>query len=71
MNKIELTEYQVIYEWNTMEIESSSTRLGISSYPDGEVEIECTLGFNHESGSIILNQDELKKVIAFLQTKVK
>jgi hypothetical protein len=69
MSKITINEYKSIPEWNNMEIKGKWSTWGISSYPDGDVEIECASG--HGSENLILNQDELKQFIAFLQTKIK
>ena len=69
MTKIKITTYEYNPDWNTLEIEQKFSNWAVSSYPDGEVEIECNT--QNESSSFHLNQDELKQFIAFLQTKVK
>ena len=69
MSRIKINEYEFTPEWNSMEIKGKWSTWGISSYSDGDVEIECASG--HGSEQLILKQDELKQFIAFLQTKVK
>lgn len=56
-------------EWNSMSISGKWSTWNITGYSDGDVEIECETsdGSNH----LILNQDELKRVIEFLQFKLK
>lgn len=69
MTKIKSKIYESNPEWNSLEINQNWSNWHISSLPNGEVEIECYT----ENGSehLFLNQDELKQVIAFLQTKLK
>jgi hypothetical protein len=69
MTKIKITTYESNPDWDTLEIEQKFSNWDVSSYLDGDVEIECNT--QNESSSLILNQDELKQFIAFLQTKVK
>jgi hypothetical protein len=53
-----------------MVIEQRWSTWNVSSHSNGDVEIECHTDQNG-SEHLILNQDELKQFIAFLQTKVK
>jgi len=70
MPKIELKTYEDLPEWNSMEIKNPWSTWVIDSYPEGAVEIRCYDNVTSPK-VVILNQDELKQVIAFLQTKVK
>ena len=70
MTNIKLNTYESNPEWNSMEIFRKHNNWHISSYSDGDVEIECHTDHNG-SEVLILNQDELRQVIAFLQTKLK
>ena len=70
MTKIKSKIYKSISEWNSMEIKQTWSTWNISSHPDGDVEIECYTDDNRTE-VLILNQDELRQVIAFLQTKLK
>ena len=67
-NRIIETNYDNT-DWNSMSIQGKWSTWNIDSYPDGDVEIEC----DNSNGSehLILNQDELKQVIKFLQSKIK
>lgn len=58
-----------IKEWNSMSIRCKWSTWNINSYSDGDVEIECETSDGSEH--LILNQDELKRVIEFLQSKLK
>ena len=69
MTKIKINTYESNPEWDNMEIKQRWSTWNVSSHHDGDVEIECNT--QNESSSLILNQDELKQFIAFLQTKVK
>jgi len=55
--------------WETLHIRRKWQSWEIQQCHDGDVEISCegTEGTN----SLFLSQDELKQVIAFLQSKVK
>ena len=69
MERIRLNTYETNPDWNSLEIKSNGETWGISSYTDGEVEIECHYGNGSEH--LILNQDELRVLIDFLQTKLR
>ena len=56
-------------DWNSMSISGKWTNWNITGYSDGDVEIECETSDGSEH--LILNQDELKRVIKFLQSKLK
>jgi hypothetical protein len=66
---ITITNYEFNPELNAMEIKGKWNSLGIISYSDGDVELEFST--SEDTGHIILNQDELKQMIEFLQTKLK
>jgi len=70
MSRIKINTYESNPEWNLLEIKQNWSTWYVSSFVDGDVEIEC---YTDQNGSehLILNQDELKQFIAFLQTKVK
>lgn len=66
-------EIQILHEgheqWETLQVECRFETWQISQHRDGDVEICC----DSSDGTklLFLNQDELKRVIAFLQSKVK
>lgn len=66
--RLEVIKYENKPEWNRLEIKGKWTEWTISSYSDGDVEIEAT--GDDTTKYLILNQDELKQVIEFLQSKV-
>jgi len=70
MSRIQIHNFETKPEWSSLEIKQRWSTWHVSSFVDGDVEIEC---FTDQNGSehLILNQDELKQFIAFLQTKVK
>lgn len=70
MSRIQIHNFETKPEWNSMVIEQRWSTWNVSSHFDGDVEIECHTDQNG-SEHLILNQDELKQFIAFLQTKVK
>jgi hypothetical protein len=70
MSRIQINTYETNPDWNSLEIKQKWSTWGVSSYTDGDVEIECHTDQNG-SEHLVLNQDELKQFIAFLQTKVK
>jgi hypothetical protein len=65
---IEITTFESTPEWNSMTIKQKWSTWNISSYSDGDVEIECDT--DNGSEHLFLNQQELKKFIKFLQSKV-
>ena len=67
--RIQIIKYKNNPEWNVLEINTKNTQWSISSHLDGDVDIEC-YNFNTYGSVLILNQDELKQVIEFLQSKV-
>lgn len=69
MSKINIYTYENNPEWNHLEVAGRYADWSVNSYMDGDVEIECST--NDGSNSLILNQEELKQFIQFLQTKVK
>jgi hypothetical protein len=71
MSRIQINTYESNPEWNLLEIKQNWSTWYVSSFPgNNDVEIQC---YTDQNGSehLILNQDELKQFIAFLQTKVK
>lgn len=68
MERIKTHTYENNPEWNSLEI-NQSCNWHMSSLPNGEVEIACYT--DNGSEHLYLDQNELKQVIAFLQTKVK
>ena len=69
MSKLEITKYETNPEWDRIDIKQTSSEWCIESYLDGDVSIECST--DDGSNTLFLNQDELKQVIEFLQSKVK
>lgn len=67
--RIKIIKYESTPAWDTLEIKSKWSEWAISSDSNNDVEIMCDdLGVS--SNCLILNQDELKQVIEFLQSKV-
>ena len=69
MSKLQITRYEDRPEWDRIEVKNKWADWTIESYSDGDVSIECNIGRGGEC--LILNQEELKQVIEFLQSKVK
>lgn len=67
-DRITETNYD-IKEWNSMSISGKWSTWNVTGHSDGDVEIECETSDGSEY--LILNQDELKRVIEFLQSKLK
>jgi hypothetical protein len=68
MTQIKITRFDSNPQWDNMELKQTYSEWSISSHPDGVVEIECAT--NRSSEQLILNQDDLKQLIQFLQEKV-
>ena len=68
--RLQVIKYEDKPKWDRLEVNDKYDQWTIDSHNDGDVEIEC---FNTSEGSryLILNQDELKQVIEFLQSKLK
>ena len=66
--KIKFIKFENTPEWNSLEINQKWSQWNINSCGDGDVEIECCADNNNVH--LFLNQDELKQVIEFLQSKV-
>jgi hypothetical protein len=69
MSKLEITRYETNPEWDRINIKQKWSEWIIEGCLDGDVEIHCST--DDSSNSLFLNQDELKQVIEFLQSKVK
>ena len=67
--RLQITKYENNPEWDRMDINQKYSDWCIEGHSDGDVEIECFT--NDGSNSLILNQEELKQLIEFLQSKVK
>ena len=60
-------KYQENPQWDRIDIQQELCQWSIKGYPDGDVGIECEfLGIE----TLFLNQDELKQLIEFLQSKL-
>jgi hypothetical protein len=68
MKQIKITRYDFNPQWDTMLIERKWSKWEVMSYSDGDVEIECIT--DDGSSTLILNQDDLKQLIQFLNEKV-
>ena len=64
-----VTKYQDHPEWDRIDIKQKHSEWSIDSCHDGDVEIHCCSDDN--AYSLFVNQDELKQLIEFLQSKVK
>lgn len=67
--RLEVIKYDNKPEWNRLEVNNCDDQWTINSCSDGDVSIEC---FNTSDGTkcLYLNQNELKQVIEFLQSKI-
>jgi hypothetical protein len=67
--KFAVIKYQDHPEWDRIDIEQKWSEWIIEGCLDGDVEFSC---HSNDSGinSLFLNQDELKQVIEFLQSKI-
>jgi hypothetical protein len=66
--RFKVTKYEDRPEWDRIDIQQELSQWSIRGYSDGDVGIEC--GFLGTE-TLFLNQDELKQLIEFLQSKVK
>jgi hypothetical protein len=65
--RFKFTKYEGKPEWDRIDIQQELSQWSIRGYSDGDVGIECAfLG----TETLFLNQDELKQVIEFLQSKL-
>jgi hypothetical protein len=65
--RFKFTKYEGKPEWDRIDIQQELSQWSIRGYSDGDVGIECVfLG----TETLFLNQDELKQVIEFLQSKL-
>ena len=64
-----VTKYEDRPEWDRIDIKQKWSDWTIDGCHDGDVEIAC---HTNDSGahSLFINQDELKQLIEFLQSKV-
>jgi hypothetical protein len=67
--EIKINKFESTPEWNSMEIKGKWNSMEISSDSDGIIELEFST--SEDRGSVFLDQDELKQLIEFLQTKVR
>ena len=65
-----ITKYENNPEWDRIDIKQKWSEWGIEGHLDGDVEFSC---YTNDGGnnSLFVNQDELKQLIEFLQSKVK
>lgn len=63
-----VTKYEDRPEWDRIDIKQKYSEWTIDGCHDGDVEIHCSSDDN--SYSLFVNQDELKQLIEFLQSKV-
>ena len=66
--RFKITKYEDRPEWDRIDIKQKYSEWTIDSCLDGDVEIHCSSDDN--SYSLFVNQDELKQLIEFLQSKV-
>jgi hypothetical protein len=69
MSKLEITRYENNPEWDRIDVKTKWADWTIESYPQDYVSIVCNIGRGPEH--LFLDQEELKQVIEFLQSKVK
>lgn len=69
MSKLEITRYENNPQWDRIEVKNKWADWTIESSSDSDVSIECNTGRGGEC--LILDQEALKQVIEFLQSKVK
>jgi hypothetical protein len=65
-----ITKYGNNPGWDRIDIKQKWSEWGVEGHLDGDVEFSC---YTNDSGthSLFVNQDELKQLIEFLQSKVK
>jgi hypothetical protein len=65
-----VTKYENNPDWDRIDIKQKWSEWGIEGHLDGDVEFSC---YTNDGGnnSLFVNQDELKQLIEFLQSKVK
>jgi hypothetical protein len=69
MSKLEITRYENNPEWDRIDVKTKWADWTIESSSTDHVSIACDTGNGDEN--LILNQEELKQLIEFLQSKVK
>jgi hypothetical protein len=68
--RFKVTKYEDRPEWDRIDIKQKWSEWTIDSCHDGDVEIACHTD-DSAAHSLFVNQDELKQLIEFLQSKVK
>ena len=68
--RFKTTRYEDYPEWDRIDIKQKWSEWSIESYLDGDIEISCSTDSSFAE-SLILDQDELKQLIEFLQSKVR
>ena len=66
--RFKVTKYEDHPDWDRIDIKQRWSEWTIDGCLDGDVEIHCSSDNN--SCSLFVNQDELKQLIEFLQSKV-
>lgn len=66
--RFKVTKYEDHPDWDRIDIKQKWSDWTIDGCHDGDVEISCHT--NDNSYSLFVNQDELKQLIEFLQSKV-
>jgi hypothetical protein len=67
--RLKVTKYENTPEWNSLTVTQKWSTWTMDESFDGDVELCCSS--SEGDTSLFLNQDELKQVIEFLQSKVK
>ena len=66
--RFKVTKYEDHPDWDRIDIKQKYSEWTIDGCHDGDVEIHCSS--DNSSYSLFVNQDELKQLIEFLQSKV-
>ena len=68
--RFKVTKYEDNPDWDRIDIKQKWSEWTIEGHSDGDVEFSCYADDN-SSESLFINQDELKQLIEFLQSKVR
>jgi hypothetical protein len=67
--RFKITKYENNPHWDRIDIKQKWSEWIIEGHLDGDVEFSCYT--DDGNNSLFVNQDELKQLIEFLQSKVK
>jgi hypothetical protein len=68
--KIIITRYENQPQWDRIDVKGKFAEWSFETYNDGDLGIECYTDVNGTE-CLLLNQEDIKRLIEFLQSKIK